>query len=75
MIVDFLGTWQEIAEGYDSIPVGGLAYYIAPPRNFKDIIGDPIHALVYLTFVCVSCALFSRLWIEISGSSATNVAK
>ncbi|CAG9328133.1 unnamed protein product [Blepharisma stoltei] len=73
-LVWLLGQWQDLDQGY-SIPVGGLAYYISPPREFGDIAADPIHALVYVAFVLSSCALFSKTWIEVSGSSARDVAK
>ena len=36
---------------------------------------DPLHALIYLAFILVACALFSKTWIEVSGSSAKDVAK
>merc|ERR1711970_1490154 len=36
---------------------------------------DPIHALFYVAFVLISCALFSKTWIDVSGSSARDVAK
>merc|ERR1711869_116813 len=55
--------------------MGGLAYYISPPNNFSDIWEDPIHALFYVAFVLISCALFSKTWLEVSGSSARDVAK
>eukprot|EP00358_Blepharisma_japonicum_P001653 CAMPEP_0202946592 /NCGR_PEP_ID=MMETSP1395-20130829/9466_1 /ASSEMBLY_ACC=CAM_ASM_000871 /TAXON_ID=5961 /ORGANISM="Blepharisma japonicum, Strain Stock R1072" /LENGTH=404 /DNA_ID=CAMNT_0049647297 /DNA_START=204 /DNA_END=1418 /DNA_ORIENTATION=+ len=73
-LVWLLGQWQDLDQGY-SIPVGGLAYYISPPREFGDIVADPIHAIVYVVFVLSSCALFSKTWIEVSGSSARDVAK
>jgi protein transport protein SEC61 subunit alpha len=75
MLVNLLGQWQEMDYGGQSIPVGGLAYYISPPTSFSDIWEDPIHALVYVAFVLVSCALFSKTWIEVSGSSSRDVAK
>ena len=53
----------------------GLAYYISPPRNFSDILIDPIHMVIYVVFILSSCAFFSKLWIEISGESARDVAK
>lgn len=61
--------------GGQSIPVAGLAYYLSPPRDFADILRDPLHGLFYFAFVLLSCALFSRFWIEISGASAKQVAK
>merc|ERR1711862_217321 len=36
---------------------------------------DPIHAIFYVAFVLTSCALFSRTWVDVSGSSARDVAK
>merc|ERR1712066_33940 len=74
VLVNLLGQWQEIEYAGQSIPVGGLAYYISPPNTFSDIWEDPIHALFYVAFVLVSCALFSKTWIEVSGSSARDVA-
>jgi len=65
--VSFLGKWSETDVSGMSAPIGGLAYYISPPRNFFDIQTDPFHALFYYAFVMCSCAFFSRLWIDISG--------
>jgi len=74
-LVNLLGKWQEYDMAGHSAPVGGLAYYISPPRDFVDIIRDPFHTLFYIAFVLLSCAIFSKIWIEISGSSARDVAK
>lgn len=75
MLVNILGQWQELDVGGQSIPVGGIAYYISPPNSLLDVVSDPIHTFFYITFVLVSCALFSKTWIEVSGSSAKDVAK
>jgi protein transport protein SEC61 subunit alpha len=75
MLVNILGQWQEVDYSGQSIPVGGIAYYISPPNSFGDIWDDPIHALFYVLFVVISCALFSKTWIDVSGSSARDVAK
>merc|ERR1712087_953839 len=34
MIVNLLGQWQDMEYGGQSVPVGGLAYYMSPPTNF-----------------------------------------
>lgn len=75
MLVNILGQWQELDVGGQSIPVGGIAYYISPPNSFLDVVSDPIHTFFYISFVLISCALFSKTWIEVSGSSAKDVAK
>merc|ERR1712022_110288 len=60
MLVNLLGQWQEVDYSGQSIPVGGIAYYISPPQSFTDIWEDPIHAVFYIIFVLTSCALFSK---------------
>lgn len=73
LLVQILGQWQEV--GNQSIPIGGLAYYISPPSSITDLVTDPIHAFIYTVFVLLACAVFSKTWIEVSGSSARDVAK
>merc|ERR1711939_1072048 len=75
MLVNLLGQWQEVDYTGQSIPVGGIVYYISPLHSFSDIWDDPIHAVFYVSFVILSCALFSKTWIDVSGSSAKDVAK
>lgn len=75
LLVNLLGQWQETEWGGQSIPVGGLAYYLSPPNSFGDILNDPFHAVLYVSFVLITCALFAKTWIEISGTSARDVAK
>lgn len=58
-----------------SAPIGGLAYYISPPRDLVDIVKDPLHTIVYISFVMIACGVFARIWIDISGSSSRDVAK
>ena len=64
-----------ISGGVGSAPVGGLAYYLSPPKTLSEVVSDPIHAIFYVAFILISCALFSKTWIEVSGSSAKDVAK
>eukprot|EP00931_Biecheleriopsis_adriatica_P072968 TRINITY_DN47346_c0_g1_i1.p1 TRINITY_DN47346_c0_g1~~TRINITY_DN47346_c0_g1_i1.p1 ORF type:complete len:475 (-),score=111.12 TRINITY_DN47346_c0_g1_i1:68-1492(-) len=75
MIVNMVGQWQETEITGQSIPVGGLVYYISPPHSFGEVWEDPIHALFYVVFILVTCALFSKAWIDVSGSSARDVAR
>jgi len=76
-LVQLLGRWQDVegGGGSQSIPVGGLAYYVSPPTTLASIVYDPFHALFYFTFILTACALFSKTWIEVSGSSPKDVAK
>uniref|UniRef100_A0A7S1TZP6 Translocon Sec61/SecY plug domain-containing protein n=1 Tax=Phaeomonas parva TaxID=124430 RepID=A0A7S1TZP6_9STRA len=74
-LVKLLGRWQQAPGGGHSVPVGGLAYYVSPPRSFEESIYDPIRTTFYIIFVCVSCALLSKMWIDVSGASVRDVAK
>jgi len=76
ILVRLLGRWQEVeGSGGQTVPVGGIAYYISPPHSMAEIFSDPFHAIFYLVFILTSCALFSKTWIEVSGASARDVAK
>uniref|UniRef100_A0A9I9DYM8 Translocon Sec61/SecY plug domain-containing protein n=1 Tax=Cucumis melo TaxID=3656 RepID=A0A9I9DYM8_CUCME len=75
-IVNLLGIWKESEySAGQSVPVGGLAYYITAPSSLADMAANPFHAMFYLVFMLSACALFSKTWIEVSGSSARDVAK
>jgi len=77
ILVQLLGRWQEVdaGGGSQSVAVGGLAYYVSPPQSLTEIVTDPVHALFYFAFILSACALFSKTWIEVSGSSPRDVAK
>ena len=48
-LIKLLGNWQEV-EG-QSTPVGGLIYYLTPPRGVIDVFRDPIHTILYVVFI------------------------
>jgi len=75
ILVNLFGQWQDVGSQGQSVPIGGLTYYISPPHSFADMAADPFRALFYITFVLTACALFSKTWPEVSGSSAKDVAK
>lgn len=76
-LVNILGVWGDVGGGGPAraYPVGGLCYYLSPPETFSHIVEDPIHAVLYIIFMLSSCAFFSKCWIDVSGSSAKDVAK
>jgi protein transport protein SEC61 subunit alpha len=61
--------------GYNAVPIGGCAYYISPPRGLNALWIDPIHVIVYISFVLFTCAAFSRFWIEISGQTSKDMTE
>lgn len=77
-LVGLLGIWADSGSGGPgraSYPVGGLCYYMSPPESLGHIVDNPFHAVVYISFMLGSCAFFSKTWIDVSGSSAKDVAK
>jgi protein transport protein SEC61 subunit alpha len=74
-LVKLIGVWAT-SEGVPTHkPQGGFAYFMSPPDNVVGALADPLHFIVYVAFMLTACALFSKTWIEISGSSARDVAK
>ncbi|KAF8956767.1 SecY subunit domain-containing protein [Flammula alnicola] len=53
----------------------GIMYYMSPPHTIKEAVLDPIHTAVYITFILSAGALFSKTWIEVSGSGPRDVAQ
>ncbi|KAL8487965.1 hypothetical protein ACS0TY_024302 [Phlomoides rotata] len=74
-LVNLLGKWKEAENSDQSIHVDGLAYYITAPSSLSDILANPFHGLFYIVFMLSACALFSKTWIEVSGSSVKDVVK
>lgn len=48
---------------------------MSPPETLSHVIQDPVHAVIYIIFMLGTCAFFSKTWIDVSGSSAKDVAK
>jgi len=72
-LVRWLGRWKEASIGGQSYPVSGLAYYISPPQNLGSMITDPLHGVIYILFIVIACAIFSKTWTEIGGSDSQKV--
>jgi protein transport protein SEC61 subunit alpha len=51
------------------------AYYISPPRILHPALIDPIHTVLYILSMTFVCAIFSKTWIEVSGSGPRDIAK
>jgi protein transport protein SEC61 subunit alpha len=48
---------------------------MSAPHKIKDVFVDPIHTILYIAFMLTACALFSKTWIEVSGSGPREVAR
>jgi protein transport protein SEC61 subunit alpha len=74
-LIGLLGKWQEHDTYGHLTPVGGLAYYLSPPKDFFSLFRDPFHSLFYTVFVLLACAFFAKIWIDVSGSSARDITR
>ncbi|KAK7996006.1 hypothetical protein PG991_015473 [Apiospora marii] len=75
LLVRLFGVWEAKEGSAQLSAISGLVYYMSPPLNFKDALLDPIHTFVYIAYMLSACAIFSKTWIEVSGSSPRDVAK
>lgn len=76
-LVNLLGKWEEreFSQSGQMFPTGGIARYITAPQTFGEMLNDPIHAILYITFVLSTCAFFSKMWISINHTTARDVAR
>ncbi len=58
-----------------STPIGGILYYITPPRGLDLAALDPMRAVLYVLFMIGIVVLFGKLWVELGGLSAKTAAK
>ncbi|RLI27987.1 MAG: preprotein translocase subunit SecY [Candidatus Hecatellales archaeon] len=56
-------------------PIGGLVYFLTPPRNIILALEDPLRVIVYTVALILVCIVFSVTWVEVGGLSPRNVAK
>ena len=66
-----LGTWDQTTHK----PTWGLAWLVTAPESLWDCLVMPHKTIFYVVFTILTCAWFSTLWIEISGSSPKDVAR
>jgi len=58
-----------------STPIGGLMYYMTPPRGLDVAALDPMRAVGYILFMIGIVVVFGKLWVELGGLSAKSAAK
>ncbi|KAG8852524.1 translocon subunit [Tulasnella sp. 330] len=75
LFVKLLGVWEPLEESSQLFAKSGISYYMSPPHTLKAALTDPVHFAIYLTFMLTACAMFSKTWIEVSGSGPRDVAK
>ena len=72
IFMNFIGQFDPASP---SSPIGGILYYITPPRGLDIAVLDPLRAILYVLFMMGIVVLFGRLWVELGGLSAKTAAK
>ncbi|KAJ3350222.1 translocon subunit [Allomyces javanicus] len=75
LLVRLLGVWKPQEGTNHFFATSGLAYYLTPPSSLLAALTDPIHFALYTAILLSACALLSKAWIEVSGSSPRDVAR
>lgn len=71
----FMNFISQFDPSSPSTPIGGILYYITPPRGLDVAALDPTRAVLYVLFMIGIVVLFGRLWVELGGLSAKTAAK
>jgi len=58
-----------------SVLVGGLLYYMSPPRGLMEVARDPMRALIYTVLFAIICVFFAIAWVETSGMDPRSQAE
>jgi len=56
-------------------PIGGIIYYITPPRGLDVVALDPMRAVGYILFMIGIVVIFGKLWVELGGLSPKTAAQ
>ena len=75
LLIKLLGVWEPREGSAQLFAASGVAYYMSPPADLKSALLDPVHTAIYIVFIMTACAIFSKTWIEVSGSAPRDVAK
>ena len=58
-----------------STPIGGIIYYITPPRGLDLLALDPMRGVLYVLFMIGIVVVFGKLWVELGGLSSKKAAQ
>ena len=71
----FLNILGQFDPTSPSTPIGGLMYYMTPPRGLDVAALDPLRAVGYILFMIAIVVVFGKLWVELGGLSSKSAAK
>lgn len=76
--LDLLGVFTYDSKANAYRPIGGLVYFITPPKDLLTIFSSTlgmIQALVYGLLMVGLCAMFAKIWVDLSGIAPRDIAE
>ena len=71
----FLNVLGQFDPTSPSSPIGGIIYYITPPRGLDALALDPTRGVLYVLFMIGIVIVFGKLWVELGGLSSKKAAQ
>ena len=71
----FLNVLGQFDPTSPSSPIGGLIFYITPPRGLDALALDPTRGVLYVLFMIGIVVVFGKLWVELGGLSSKKAAQ
>jgi len=71
----FLNVLGQFDPTSPSSPIGGIIYYITPPRGLDALALDPTRGVLYVLFMIGIVVVFGKLWVELGGLSSKKAAQ
>ena len=71
----FLNILGQFDPTSPSSPIGGMIYYITPPRGLDQLALDPVRGVLYVLFMIAIVVVFGKLWVELGGLSPKKAAQ
>jgi len=72
---EFMNILMQYDPTSPATPIGGLVYYMTPPRGLDVAVLDPLRAVGYILFMIAIVVVFGKLWVELGGLSSKSAAK
>ncbi|NMC07643.1 MAG: preprotein translocase subunit SecY, partial [Candidatus Lokiarchaeota archaeon] len=73
-LLDLIGT-PNPQTGTQNTFVGGLIYYLTPPRGLNAIGADPLRAVIYFIIFLFLCIYFGQIWVDVSGLAPRDISQ
>jgi len=71
--ISWLAVYNQTEHGLSL--VGGLVYYLSPPRGLVSVMREPIRVVIFAILLTVLAVIFGFMWVEIAGMNPRDQAE